>query len=757
MGFPKGILAAALTYISLTFFPGLAVLYILRVRELRFDQVITGSFAAGVAVFGAISYVGFLLKLPLEAVASLTLVFSAICFTTAIISKTRVRLIKSGDDSEQFAQKFVFSLAVASMLLAMITGSFRGWFEAWDYYSYIAMVNRFVSSGIVDNFPLAYANETPDPIHGYNIWALMWATISKSSGIPPVKLYITSAFLVVPIAIIAFYSMTRSLLANSTAAASATAIYFGYHVFYAGQAFLLRSTFYNADPAWLIFLPTGIAFAAHYAKGGKSQTLLISVICALATFMVHPFWGGMLLLALTALILGALIKQSGPLSARVKYAVYAAFGLFVLQYIPSVGLIIKYLKTSNAAVSLNWRILDKICGLGLGADPRQGALFLFVIVPSLVGLAALIAGRKSISDEAKRLLKALAVSVVLLVVFAIPRIGLQKGASKLIYMETSPYKSFVSDRLYVLNPFNLTFSAPDMTLYPIGLAGIFLAAITAAVLIFFRKRDGQEAGSTQASIAAVIMPLVALSPVLAPAFSSLFTVALLRRSLRLAALFSIIVLGIGITRLLKKWVSSSKAVVFITLILASIISYSASYMPVRPEYFRRLNAKMAFVARNLPRDNLVWHWEMSADKLPVAERWLDDGFKEELKKLEPGTTVFSDRFTSYRLPAYADVYVVARLKPGSSVLDQATRERDQALFFRHGAYLLQRTMILDKYNADYVLISMDLDYRLIIPAEDYYVGDPEVALELEMHPDTFKPVYSSDHWRMYRYIRGAAQ
>jgi hypothetical protein len=184
--------------------------------------------------------------------------------------------------------------------------------------------------------------------------------------------------------------------------------------------------------------------------------------------------------------------------------------------------------------------------------------------------------------------------------------------------------------------------------------------------------------------------------------------------------------------------------VFVEAIVFLALACAVWAYPYSPPYFERAFDKAVFIISKAPSRGLFWHPEYDIYKAHSAN-WDTERFDEMLSSVKNGDTIFSDRFTSYRLTAYRDVYVVCRFKPSQSVRDQMKREEDQARFFAEKNNE-SRCQILKKYNARWVLLNLDPDYRV----RDYYLGDPWTARELEADKERFSVVNQGDNWVLFR-------
>lgn len=714
LNFHLGIVAVFLIFWALAFVPGFLTLNFFKLGGFSFLDIYLLSLSLGLSIFMIVGLPLFLIRAPLESVNLLMFILNSLLFLgNCIFVAGRSR--KDRRDTEGVG---VYALVVLFTVIASFLGAFRGWGEDWDYYTYIAMVKRLVSKGIIDNYPLAYANEAVDPIHGFNVWALLWASVAKSASVTPVFLYVKSAFLTVPAALCSFYFASKALFSKPIARLSLFC-YAIFHLFGMGMILMGRSSFYNDDPAWLIFFPTLIGIAIRFVREGRKIWLIISALLSSATWLLHPLWGVLVFIFFGVGIVGNLFVRDGRLSGKVK--VSAAIGVVVF-FFPVLYVLVNLF----APWSFNFEL----------PSLKWGTL-LFLGIPLILFSLWLYEKAHIVYRDMffRRWFLLSIISFLAASPFIILRLFLISGTHENGAL-LSPYKFFVSGALFVLSPFNFTYTAPDMTVFPFSLLGL------SAIPLLIKRGKFNERNSVFILLGLLVIPLVAFHPYLAYWFVEWAHIAYLRRALRFGAMFASFCSGVTVTWLVERFALRRMSLVQ-GAVLVALGSIVWGY-PYSPPYFRKSFDKALFIMFHASSRGLFWHPEYDVYKSKNAV-WDTEPFEEVLAPVKDGETVFSDRFTSYRLTAYRDIYVVCRFKPSQSVRDQPVREKDQARFFAEKSNE-NRCRILKKYHARWVLLNTDPDYRV----DDYYLGDPWTAQELARDGEKFRVVKQVDNWFLFR-------
>lgn len=711
--FHLGIIGVAIVFFALAFVPGFLVFNFFERSDFSLLDIYLLSLALGLSIFMVIGVPLFLIKASLNVVILLIFILNSCLLLLNFIFMSKRKVEPRKRESEPLS---VYVLIGLFTVVALVLGSFRGWGEDWDYYTYITMVRRLVSRGVIDNYPCAYANEIADPIHGFSVWALLWATVAKGVSVDPVYLYVNSAFLTVPACLCAFYFAGKALFSKSVARASLFC-YAVFHLFGMGMILLGRSSFYTDDPSWLIFFPTVLGTAIRFVDDGRKSWLVLLALFGAGIWLLHPLWGMLTFISVGLGVVGNLFVKT-PISKVDKIAIGTGLLIFFFPVLYA------FFKLLGATVP-NFEL----------PSPKGGVLFLGV---PLILFSPWLYRRLRAIHRATIFRRWISLTIALLgvsVPFVILRLYLISKANGDAVL-SSPYKFFVSGALFVLSPFNFTYTAPDMTLFPFSLLGLF------AIPLLIKMRNGNRWKADFILGGLFVIPLIALHPYLAYWFSKWAHIAYLRRALRLSAMFASLSAGLVVVWLAEKFALGKRVLVEAIVLLALACAVWA--YPYSPPYFERAFDKAVFVISKAPSRGLFWHPEYDIYKAHSAN-WDTERFDEILSSVKNGETVFSDRFTSYRLTAYCDVYVVCRFKPSQSVRDQMKREEDQARFFAERNNK-SRCQILKKYNARWVLLNLDADYRV----RDYYLGDPWTAQELEADKERFSVVYRGDNWILFR-------
>jgi len=710
--------------------PGMIILFLAAVvtpgyllcraaSHIYFDvlEIYALSVALGISIFVLWGIILFVLNAPID------VAIPGILAANVALLAWNFRRERSRPEADSFAGSgglgwIVIIVVVIITIISYVLGSARGWGEDWDHYTYITMVRRLAARGVASNYPIAYAGERPDPVHSYNAWALLWAAISRGARIDPISLYIKSAVLTVPATLLAFYSLCKTLFGRSTALVGLLP-YASYHLFGMGLILLGRSSFYNDDPAWLILFPVAVGLGWSYlGKGGKGL-LALAMLALAGSFIVHPLWGLMLL---PAFGLNALVSLwPGPAHDRLlKTGAQAGVGLFFIPVLYALGIMIFYGEND---------------GKRIGFWP---GIVIFCILPFMLVIPWVV--RRAIAlwkdDKVKRSWLMLASSVVVAVPFILMRFSGARVARPEVYFETSPYKYFIESRLFVLHPSNFTYTAPDMTLYPLSLLGV--AALPWLIGRYFRGE--RAAGLVSAGV--ILVPLIATHPYMAYLFSKMTHAAYLRRALRFSAMFAACGAGALVSRpvLLRPRFAGVSA-----LFVGLIVSAASAVYPYSPTYFQGAFSKSWFIMAHAPARGLFWHPEYNAHK-NTNVKWDTEQFAELVERAPDESTIFSDRFTSYRLTAYKDVYVTCRMKPSTGASDQTQREADQAKFFDPSTDSRGKCQVLKNYGARRVLLNVDPDYHL----REYYLGDPWTVEKIAADKERFTLIGRAGDWVLFR-------
>jgi len=718
LGFPSGTAGLAVVFSGMIISPGYLLLRILHHEPLDPWETYPLSLVMGVLLFGLAGMAMFLCAAPVySGLIAMPAIATGLYLWLLFFSKRELSWEK-GWRLEPGGIGLIFaSLVFASLIIAWKLGSFRGWGVEWDYYTYITMVRRLLTRGFAGNFPVAFANEGSDPVHSYNIWALLWASMSLGLRMDPVTLYVKSGFLTIPAAILAFYSLARSFFERRAAMAAAAA-YVIYH--FAAMGFILpgRCSYYNSDPAWLIFFPISIKFAHGYMENGGPRRLASAALTVLITFLVHPLWGVLAgcAAAMTASVtLLANRRDAGP-ACRWSWRA----GWFLLL---------------SPAAWAGYKVLSGVHVRGEGGTPSFWGFAAFVAIPVALWLPFIVRSALDNTRKARRALLLVGATAAICAPFALLRFMEAMGARPEEFSLVRDYNWFITPELFVLHPLAFSFTAPDMTMYPWSVLGLL-----ALPWLIARCKKGHRA-LLVVVVGMLFMGVVAFHPYLAWLFGKSLHVAYLRRALRFSAMFAALGAGAGLWAL--SGMARKRAGVALLAVSAGA-AVGAAFYPVWPAYFRGAAHKAWFIMTRAPTDGLFWHHDENAHKRKNVT-WDTEKFAGLLKKVPLRHTVTSDVFTSYRITAYRDLYVIDRLKPSTGAMD--VRERKQASYALVTA--AENTGIIcdvmNRYDSKWLLLNASPGYRL----RGYFMWHPRTVRAILENRKYFLPAGSSGPWLLF--------
>ncbi len=722
-GFPSGTAGIAIVFIGMVVSPGYLLLRLLSYEPLDPWETYPLSLVMGVLLFGLVGMAMFLLMAPVYAGLIVMPIIALALFLWFFVFSKREHTWEKGWYLEPCGVGLIFAAVVfISLIIAWKLGSFRGWAVEWDYYTYITMVRRLVTRGFAANFPIAFANEGSDPVHSYNIWALMWAAISTGLRMDPVTLYVKSGFLTIPAAILAFYALSGSFFERRAAMAS-TVIYSVYHFAAMGFILLGRCSYYNSDPAWLIFFPICIKFVHDYMQKGGSRRLASSAGAVLITFLVHPLWGVLAGVAAAMTAVVTLLANRGHIGPVYGWNWRVGWFLLVLPVV--------------------WAVYKLLVGVpvqGVGGTPSFWEFAAFVMIPVALWLPFLYRSAANNPRQAKRVAALVGAAIVVSAPFALLRVMEATGARPEEFSLVREYNRFITPKLFVLHPLAFSYTAPDMTLYPWSVLGLL-----ALPWLILRYAKGDRA-LLVVIVGTLFMGFVAFHPYLAWIFGKTLHVAYLRRALRFSAMFAALGAGAGIWALsgmARRWAG-------LALIAAALVfAVAAAWYPVRPDYFRGAAGKSWFIMTKAPTEGLFWHHDENAHKKENVT-WDTERFAGLLDDVPLRHTVTSDVFTSYRLTAYRDVYVIDRLKPSTGAMDSAERERDASALVTAAGNNEIICNIMRKYDSRRLLVNAAPGYKL----RGYYLWHPRTVKAILNSGKYFQPLSSSGPWLLFEATPG---
>jgi len=629
----------------------------------------------------------------------------------------------------------VAAVALGLGALGLWLGAFRGVVLDWDYFNYISHVNKLVAWDRASIAHFAYADAPPDPIHSYNIWALNWAMIAKVFNLDPISLYARSAFLTIPAAGLAFYSMARRLV-GADAARTALILYAAYHFIHGGLLFLGRTTFYPADSQWLIVFPSCVALFLKKMEG-KSPGLLVGLaLAALGLSITHVLWGLCLYIVIGLYWLSGASLRIG--AWRATWAAWQTGGRLYLYCLGLWFLIPPAVMAAAIFLMMNGGDLS-------GRDPILGVwpwwpswlpAALFVLVPLILFAARIYSSRPRPQgpEGVAELTRRVGVVVLVMAAVALPYALLRYqaiGATDWGQFGRNPYRVFLTPDLFFLNPFQRSLGNPNMTFYPLYLLGY----LCLPVLIW---KSGRKAGAWLVVAVLAAVPFICFNPAAATLFADLFSLGYLRRLLRLAAIFSVLPAGLAIHLIVSRALDQKArpvAHVIAALVIATAIGAACIPFKAKPRYYNDMLDRARKIARIYPKDSLIYD---------------DEPFRaiEEGGWFEPDAVIFSDLWTSYRLTAYLPQFVAVQQKPGAGVKDQDERRLLEVEFFDPRTGPARRREIMDRFGAAGVIVNRNPGYKLAVYRLS--CGHPEIITLLKQDPAHFEPVHDQGDWAIFK-------
>ena len=744
---PPQVIRIAFAFFCLFLLPGWLLHEILIPRS-RFHWLerIPLALPESLGVFAFPALVAFKLSLGLDKVLLAFLLILSVLLVAAIF---RSLMNRPGQPTLGAHQTFgarltpaalvtVALIALGLAVLAYFVQAFRGLTLDWDYFNYISQVRKLAENHLASNAHFAYRDAPPDPIHSYNLWALLWALVADYARVDPIPLYLNAAFLTVPVAALAFFTLARRLLSPS-AALAAFLVFVAYQVVYGGLAFLGATTFFPEDSMWLLCYPCLLALLAEYlerAGRGLAATLALAVV---GTAIVHVLWGLGFFFTAGCFLVGYAASRgelASPLKAFARSGpLWQKLTLGILLGLPLVLALAWVIQFGPAEATEWYRPLLP----SLSKDFLSVHFILLVLLPLilfLVWVKPFQSGRPAFAartaDEPPVLRRCLLVIGVALL-FSLPYMLLRYQTIQVTQWQTfgrNPYRAFLTGSLFFLNPFRYTWADPTMTSYPLYLLGL----LALPVLV----RQGRRRFQPWIIVSALVAVLVlAWDAPLASLFARCFSLGYLRRILRILGLLSFLPVGALIARLLERWTSLEKRPwLFVpgTCLLALLLALAAIPWPAKPSYYNNLFFKMLTILRQAPRDSLLY------DDTPFR-------FLKEHRVLAPGEVVFSDLFTSYRLTAYLNAYVAVQQKPGVGVPDQDQRRLDEIEFFLPDTSLARIRELADHYGAYLIIINRDPNYQIY----GYPCGHPEMIGKLKQDPEHFTLLDDEGDWAIFRF------
>jgi hypothetical protein len=715
------------------FLPGLLFIFTFFPGRISGLETYPAAIALSMGVWAFPGLIAYFLGLHLEAVIGMELaVLAALALGLAVRSQLFIAAPREADEPVGPAHvALAGGIALAVAAAGAWTGAFRGLLIDWDYYNYISAVNKLLAWGRASTAHFAYADAPPDPIHSYNVWALQWALIGRIYGLSAVELYLRSAFLTMPAAVLGIYALGRRLL-SAEAGLAALILLAVHQTVFGGLMFLGTTTLFPDDSQWLAVFPIGVALFLRQGEVKAPGLTLGVALAALGMAITHVLWGLCFYVTMLAYLLLRLAETGG--GARRLAAAWKsgkAPALLGAAGWAAVPILAGAVTVAVMAVRGDYSGRTPL----LGSDPGISAwiyALIFIVAPVLYVIHLTSSDRPRLSG--RELLSAAwarsAVLVLLCLLVAVPYAYLRWRAihaTNWAQFGRNPYQAFLTSAIFILNPLQRTLIDANMTFFPLYL-------LSYACLPVLLSRPGRGKGAALTVAIMFLVPLVCLHPVLATLFARYFSLGYLRRFLRLLAVFSYFPPAYALY-LLARWVLPRRPLArgLLTAAAAAAISAACIPFPADPPYFHDLLKKTLTITRDHPRDSLLQ--DDTAFRAIAAGRWF-----------KPDDVLFSDLWTSFRLTAYLPQFVAVQAKPGVGVKDQDERMQLLVEFYDPQTTLERMRAILARFHAAGVIVNRSPIYVMgSIPC-----AYPEIIGKLKADPRHFELVHDQGDWAIFR-------
>jgi hypothetical protein len=713
-------LKIAAGFLSLFFLPGFCLAEILLTDDDAdfLDRAAFG-LVLSLALFSLPGLLGFYFDLKLESVFRIFFGLAIFCWIIALAKNFMRQQSGPGQAVEGAAGRWIALLLIlASAALAFFVGGSRGPETDWDLYNYISMVRKFLVWDAASIHHYFYIDAPPDPVHSYNLHALIWALIAKANRIDPVPLYIRSAFLTVPLCFFSFLALSRKAL-GERAGFFAFCFYFFFQLIFGGFYFVGNSTFYPEDSMWLLCFPSLLCLGFIYLERGGVRPLVLAAFAALGVSIVHPLWGLAFYMVLGFFVLAEIFRQSS--TVRKPLALVALVLAFLPYLFSAIYCIAKILEQPK-----QW---FEPLFMGFALDRLWVYSLVFLVLPAVLFVTGFKRGDFFRSKTFQRAMVLIAVSLLVAVPYILLREKVVQSTNWSMFGR-NPYRGMITPALFFLNPFKRSLTDPNMTFHPIFWVGLLFCP-----WLFRLGKSRPSALSLAAFYSLVGVLVLVLHPVLATLFAKFFTLGYLRRILRLAAILSFLPLGAFLEEIFTRFKLKAAFAYALGIGLAVAVAVAAVPVPAEPLY-SGLFKRMVVLAKAENRDSLM------TDDAPFK-------FLAQEKSIKPGDVVFSDLYTSFRATAYLGCYVAVQAKAGVGVADQDGRRFDELEFFSPATQPSRMLEILKQRKATWVIVNRNPQYGFY----DLPLGHPETVAKLEGMTQNFQKVYDRGDWVIFKMNR----
>jgi hypothetical protein len=739
LGFNPGVTSKILLgFLSFFFLPGYCLAgMLLEDRESDFIDRLGLGYLLSLALFALPGLLCFALKLPLTVIFWSFLGIGVVVWLLSLFAQNR----RAEPDLHRPSENYVLNwtallMAIAAGVLAYYAGASRGPEHDWDLYNYISMVRKFLVWGSADIHHYFYLDAPPDPIHSYNLQALLFAVVALKNRIDPIPLYIRTAFLTVPLCFLSFLSLSRRAL-SELGGFFAFSFYFFFQLIFGGLYFVGNSTFYPDDSVWLLCFPSLLSLAFLYLNNKRFATLALTGLACLGVSIVHPIWGLAFYMTLSFYLFAESLRASeafkGGLESPHKFSKFFLLLLVLLLVVAPYLASGYYIYFHLGEISSDWFAplfagfwLDRLWFYALLFIVLPGLLFLIYNLPFTRLISKFRASDFYNQGYAKNGLLLVLVSLA----FALPYIYLRAKAIQSTQWSSfghNPYRGFITPVLFLLNPFKRSFSDPNMTFHP-----FFWLALVCSPWLFKAGKQKARPELLVIFYGFLGVVLLVMNPVGASLFAKFFSLGYLRRILRLAGILGFLAPAAFCGYYFDKLKIKQSYAAVLTVLAAVIISIAMVPVPGEALYSHLLK-RMAALTKLKDKDSLLY-----PDPAVI--------YLAQSKLVKPDDVVMSDLYTSFRLTAYLGCYVVAQAKPGVGVEDQAQRRQDELDFFATDASLARMKEIAKRRKVKWVIVNNNLQYSFY----DIPLGHPEAIVKMKSDPSGFEMVFEQGDWAVFK-------
>ena len=289
--------------ISIILFPGMALHRLIARpgRAWSLPELVTIWLVGGLAGLSVISFAGILLGLRLSSVLWIMGFFYLALIVAVLVDGARKRSgrISGGRRRPRRPELWALVLIGLSVALAVTPLHTARDNDDWFYLSYIT---DYLADQPINSQDAMLGPGWPAPARAwYGSWWVTEALLSRATGVPPIPCHqVYLRFLMLPLAVLALFTLTRRIFKTDRAAYLAC---FLQVVFYLSSAYPTDSAGWGLlsriaqDKSLAFFVPTMAALAfglgllprsGREPTGGRSYSYLVYVLAVVAASLIHP-------------------------------------------------------------------------------------------------------------------------------------------------------------------------------------------------------------------------------------------------------------------------------------------------------------------------------------------------------------------------------------------------------------------------------------------------------------------------------------